>query len=141
MDLPEEVAYAQASWARLEGEVHDDLLRAVCAAFAFIATADGAVSREELQRFLDVVRESAELFPNLDLPRLEQLFRDLTQALLTDPEGGRRHALSELSHLRDRPEDRALVRHAARLAMYADRRIARREEALMDLIDRALGLG
>lgn len=141
VDLPEEIAYAQAAWARLEGEVSDDLLRAVCEAFAIVVTADGAVKASELSRFLDVVRSNAELFPGLDLARLQQLFRDLTQALVSDPEGGRRHVLGELSRLRDRPGERDLVRHAARLAMYADRDISRREEQVMDEVDRALGLG
>jgi len=141
VDLPEEVAYAQAAWARLKGEVSDDLLRAVCEAFAIVATADGAVKASELSRFLDVVRSNADLFPGLDLARLGQLFRDLTQALVSDPEGGRRHVLGELKRLRGRPGERDLVRHAARLAMYADRDISRREERVMDEVDRALGLG
>ena len=87
MDFNEAMAYAQASWSRFEQEVSDDLLRALCAAFAVVATADGHLDERESRRFLGVLRSNLGKLPKLDLPRLEQLFVDLSEALRSDPEG------------------------------------------------------
>jgi hypothetical protein len=44
MELDESTAYALATWARFDAAITDTLLRAVCGAFAIVATADGVVS-------------------------------------------------------------------------------------------------
>ena len=40
MNLDESMAYALATWARFDEAITDDLLRAVCGAFAIVAAAD-----------------------------------------------------------------------------------------------------
>jgi tellurite resistance protein len=140
MGLEEPLAYALAAWARFDEAVTDELLRAVCGAFVLVATADGGVSEIELTRFLEVMRGRAEVFPHLDLEAVERQFRDLSMAVLTDPEGGRQHALAEIALVKEQPRQRELVQSAAQIAMAADRRVERREEAVMGEICKALGL-
>jgi tellurite resistance protein len=141
MGLEEPLAYALATWARFDEAVTDELLRAVCGAFVLVATADGAVSESELTRFLDVIRDRADALPHLDLEAVERQFRDLSMAVLTDPEGGRQRALAEVTLVKERPRQRELVQSAAQIALVADRRVERREEAVMGEICKALGLG
>src|ERR1700740_2305297 len=110
MSLDESTAYALATWARFDETITDDLVRAVCGAFSIVATADGDVAESEVASFLDVIREKSDTFPQLDLALVERLFRDLTMALLSDPEGGREHVLSEIARVKDLPKERELVR-------------------------------
>src|SRR5690242_11521745 len=117
MGLDEATAYAMVTWSRFDEAITDDLLRAVCGAFAIVAAADGDVAETEIRGFLDVIREKAEVFPRLDLAVVERLFRDLTMALLSDPEGGRQHVLAEIARVRERPKERELVRSAAQIAV------------------------
>ena len=140
MGLEESMAYALATWARFDEAVTDDLLRAVCAAFVIVATADGIVSDSEITHFLDVIRDRADAFPHLDLEAVERQFRDLSMAVLTDPEGGRRHALAEIALVKEQPRQRDLVQSAAQIAIMADRRVERSEEAVMGEICKALGM-
>jgi tellurite resistance protein len=140
MSLDESTAYALATWSRFDQAITDDLLRAVCGAFAIVTAADGNVAETEIASFLNIIRERAEVFPQLDLAVVERLFRDLTTALLTDPEGGRRHALSEIARVKNLPKERELVRSAAKVAIYADRRVEGRERQVLDEICAALGI-
>ncbi len=140
MELDEPTAYALATWARFDEAVTDDLLRAVCGAFAIVAAADGTVTETEIARFLDVIRDRSYASPKLGLDVVERLFRDLSMALLTDPEGGRQHALSEIARIKDLSPQRELVRSAAQIAIFADRRIEKREQAAMEEICKALGI-
>jgi tellurite resistance protein len=140
MELEEPLAYALATWARFDEAVTDELLRAVCGAFVLVATADGGVSDIELTRFLDVIRGRADAFPHLDLEAVERQFRDLSMAVLTDPEGGRQQALAAIALVKERPRQRELVQSAAQIALVADRRVERREEAVMGEICKALGM-
>jgi tellurite resistance protein len=140
MGLEEPLAYALAAWARFEEAVPQELLRAVCGAFVMVAAADGGVSEIELTRFLEVMRGQAHAFPRLDLEAVERQFRDLSMAMLTDPEGGRQRALAEIALVKERPRQRELVQSAAQIALAADRRVERREEALMGEICKALGM-
>lgn len=133
-------AYAAASWARFNGEVSDDLLRAVCAAFALVSAADGSVSASEIDRFANVLAESARAFPKLDLDKVDGPFRQLCQALLSDPEPGRRQVLAEVASINDDRLKAALVYEAARIAMEADGRTLASEEAALAEIGEALGL-
>ena len=140
MSLDEATAYALVTWARFDEAVTDDLLRAVCGAFAIVATADGDVAETETSGFLSVIREKADAFPQLDMVAVERLFRDLSMALLTDPEGGRQHVLSEIARVKDMPKQRELVRTAAQVAIFADRRVEGREQEVMKEICTALGV-
>ena len=140
MSVDESMAYALASWARFDEAITDDLLRAVCGAFAIVATADGDVAETEIAGFLDIIRERSEAFPQLDLVLVERLFRDLTMALLTDPEGGRQHVLAEVARVKDLPRERELVCSAAQIAVFADRRVEGREQKVMEEICMALGI-
>lgn len=140
MSLDESTAYALATWSRFDSAITDDLLRAVCGAFAIVAAADGNVAETEIAGFLNIIRERSEAFPQLDLAVVERLFRDLTTALLSDPEGSRAHVLSEIARVKDMPKERELVRSAAQVAIYADRRIEGREQKMMEEICTALGM-
>ena len=140
MNLDESMAYALATWARFDEAITDDLLRAVCGAFAIVATADGNVAETEVAGFLDIIGERFEAFPRLDLVLAERLFRDLTMALLTDPEGGRQHVLAEIGRVRDLPRERELVRSAAQIAILADRHAEGREQKVMEEVCAALGI-
>jgi len=140
MNIDESTAYALATWARFDEAITDDLLRAVCGAFAIVAAADGDVAETEIAGFLDTIREKSAAFPQLDLTLVERLFRDLTMALVTDPEGGRQHVLTEISRMKDLPKERELVRSAAQIAISADHRIEGREQKVMEEICTALGM-
>jgi tellurite resistance protein len=140
MSLDEATAYALATWARFDEAITDDLVRAVCGAFAIVVTADGDVMEGEIASFLNVIRERSEAFPRLDLVLVERLFRDLTMSLLTDPEGGQEHVLSEIARVKDSPKERELVRSAAQVAIFADRRVEGREQKMMEEICTALGV-
>jgi tellurite resistance protein len=138
MTIDDGRAYALASWARFEEEVPDDLLRAVCAAFALVAAADGSVSEQEIDRFVEVLRKSSDEFPKLDIAKLEGAFRQLGQALLSDPEEGRQHVLREVAVIKDDAHKRHLVREAAAIALRADARGREAEREVMRHIDAAL---
>ena len=140
MNLDESTAYALATWTRFDEAITDDLLRAVCGAFAIVAAADGEVAEPEVAGFLDTIRERFEAFPQLDLVLVERLFRDLTMALLTDPEGGRRHVLAEIGRVKDLPRERELVYSAAQIAILADPRVEGREQKVIEEICAALGV-
>ena len=138
MTIDDGRAYALASWARFEEEVPDDLLRAVCAAFALVAAADGSVSQQEIDRFVEVLRKSSDEFPKLDIAKVEGAFRQLCQALLSDPEEGRRHVLQEVAVVKDDAHKRHLVREGAVIALRADARGGEAGRAVMLQIDAAL---
>lgn len=140
MDLDEAMAYASMSWERFDEAVTDELLRAVCGAFAIVATADGDVVEEEMNRFLEVLQDQAEVFPQLDMESVERLFLDLCNAILTDPEGGHQHALSEIARVKGQPTHQKLVRSAAQIAVLADQRVQRNEEVIVAEICTALGI-
>ena len=138
MDLDEAMAYALMSWERFDEAVTDELLRAVCGAFAIVATADGEVMEAEITRFLEVLQDQAEAFPQLDMENVERQFRDLCNAILADPEGGRQHALSEIAQVKGQSAHQELVRSAAQIAVIADDRVQRNEEVVMAEICTAL---
>ncbi|MBM4258842.1 MAG: hypothetical protein FJ147_23435 [Deltaproteobacteria bacterium] len=140
MSLDESTAYALATWSRFDNTITDDLVRAVCGAFAFVAAADGNVAESEVAGLMNIIRERSDAFPRLDLAAVERLFRDLTTALLSDPEGSREHVLSEIARVKDQPKERELVHSAARVAIFADSRVEGREQKVMDEICSALGI-
>ncbi len=139
MALDEAMAYALASWNRFEEELPDDFLKALCGAFAVVAVADGRLDPRESERFLQMLREHLDILPRLDLDHVERRFRELTDALLTDPVGGRQHALEDIARIRGQVEQREMVQSAARLAVIADGRIDPSETRVLEEISRALG--
>jgi tellurite resistance protein len=134
------IAYAQASWARFDQEISDELLRAICGAFALVSAADGSVSPSEVERFSEVLADTSARFPALDLAKADGLFRQLGQAILSDPDDGRRRVLREVAAVRDDPKHCDLVRSAALIAIEADGRTLESEEAVLGEIAFALGL-
>ena len=131
---------ATQSWARFESGVSDDLLRALCGAFAIVATSDMELAPEEIDRFMSVLKSRSDIFGNLDFEGLETTFRELCAILLNDPIVGRGRALEYVSVVRDNPQDRELVRSAALIALQADNRVERVEETAMRVICIALGI-
>lgn len=138
MAIDEAAAYAQASWNRFEHEVSDALLRALCAAFALVAAVDGSIDRRESDRFLETLRPHLAKWPKLDAGRVETLFHALTDAILSDPTGGREQALAEIAAFRGKAPESELVRGVARVAAAADARSDPREHEALAEIERAL---
>lgn len=139
MTFSESDAYAMATWKRLEGHVTDDVLRAVCGAYAAISVADGDLDRREIDLFLLMARREFSLDDDA-LDDLEQQFCDLAEAIMSDPVAGRDRALQEVAHIRGDKHAVELVRSAARLAVGADERIMPVEIATLDAVRAALGI-
>ena len=131
--------YALADWKRYDEAVDDELMRAVCGAFAIIAAADGNVSEAEIERFAGVIRGRRAELSGLDLELAERNFRELAQSLLSDPEAGRQRALADIGRVKESALHRGLVRSAAYIAMVADARIATSEQIVLAEIYEALG--
>ncbi len=136
----ESVAYAIATWARFNANVSDDLLRALSAAFALVAVADGELASSEVDAFVELLRSKADVFCGIDFNELEIAFRDLTDALIADPEDGRPRALDCITRVKGDPGQCELVRSGAAIALAADGRARAPEEAAMQTICIALGL-
>jgi tellurite resistance protein len=98
------------------------------------------VTEEETAGFLAVVRARAGAFRQLDMALVEQQFRGLCAALLTDPKGGRQHALSEIAQVKGLTAQQEIVRSAAQIAILADHQVKRNEELVMGEICNALGI-
>lgn len=139
MPIDEATAYALAAWERLDHDISDDALRAVCGGFALVAVADGDLDPRETDRFLRLVRQQFDAFPGLDLEKVERHFRELSQALLTDPEAGRRRALDEVACVKGKARECEMVRTAARVAMIADERLDPSEARVLEEINKILG--
>ena len=140
MDPDESTAYAIATWARFDASVSDDLLRALSAAFALVAAADGELAKSEVDRFVELLRSKAEVFSGVDFEVLEQDFRDLAASLVADPEQGRLRACDCIARVKGDPARCELVRSGAAIAIAADGRVRGPEESAMRDICNALGL-
>ena len=123
MDPDESTAYAIATWARFDANVSDDLLRALSAAFALVAAADGELAKSEVDRFVELLRSKAEVFSGVDFEVLEQVFRDLAASLVADPEQGRLRACDCIARVKGDPARCELVRSGAAIAIAADGRV------------------
>ena len=140
--IPDEsVAYALAAWRRFEDSVSDGLLRAVAGAFVLVAAADGDLSRAEADRFLEVLRSKADVFAPIDFAELATTFGDLSEAMLADPEDGKRLALQYVARVKGVPQHAELVKSAAEIAAAADGRLQAVEESVMQDVRGALGMG
>jgi tellurite resistance protein len=136
----ESMAYAIATWARFDASVSGDLLRALSGAFALVAAADGELARSEATAFVEMLRGKADVLSGIDFDALETSFRDLTESLIADPEGGRLHALDCIAQVKGNREQCALVRSGAEIAIAADGQVRAQEEAALRQICEALGL-
>jgi len=134
------MAYAIATWARFDAGVSDDLLRALAAAFALVAVADGELAKSEADEFVELLRSKADVFSSVDFDALELVFRDLTDALIGDPEQGRVRACDCIARMKGDPAKCELVRSGAAIALAADGRVRAPEETAMQDICVALGL-
>lgn len=139
--IPDEsVAYALAAWNRFDENVPDGLLRAVSGAFALVAASDGELSRSEADRFLEVLRGRSDSFSSLDFDALATTFRDLADAMLDDPEDGKRLALECIARVRGVPNHAELVVSAAQIAADADGQLEACEQSVIADIREALHL-
>jgi tellurite resistance protein len=140
--IPEEsVAYALAAWKRFEDSVSDGLLRAVAGAFVLVAAADGELSRDEADRFFEVLQSKADVFAPIDFAELAKTFGDLSEAMLADPEDGKRVALQYVARVKGVPQHAELVKSATEIAAAADGRLQSVEESVMQDVRGALGMG
>jgi tellurite resistance protein len=139
MELDDNTAYALASWAHFSEDVSDELLRAVTGAFALVAAADGHLSDPEVNRFLQLLRDREALFFGLDLNGVEHVFRDISGALMADPERGRQTAIDYVAGVASNEQHRELVLAAARIALLADGRELSSEQDVLTMISDALG--
>jgi tellurite resistance protein len=139
--IPDEtVAYALAAWKRFDENVPDDLLRAVAGAFVMVAACDGELSPSEADRFLETLGAKSDVLSPLDFKALARTFRDLSEAMLTDPADGKRLALEHVSEVKGQTQYVELVMGAAKIAASADGRVEFVEERAMGEIRGALGL-
>lgn len=136
----ESMAYAIATWARFDAGISDDLLRALSAAFALVAAADGELAESEVDEFIDLLRRKADVFSGINFHELERAFRDLTDSLIADPEQGRARACDCIARVKGDAEKCELVRSGAAIALAADGRARAPEQAAMQDICNALGL-
>lgn len=136
----ESMAYAVATWVRFNAVVSDDLLRAVSAAFALVAAADGELANSEVDEFVELLRSKSDVFASMDFDSLELAFRDLTDSLIADPEQGRARACECIARMKGDAKRCELVRSAAAIAVAADGLVRAPEEAAMQNICVALGL-
>lgn len=139
--IPDEtVAYALAAWKRFDENVSGDLVRAVAGAFALVAACDGELSASEADRFLEVLGAKADHLSALDFGALSRTFRDLSEAMISDPVSGKQLALANVARVKGSRKYAELVSGAARIAASADGRIEVVEEKVMGDIQNALGL-
>ena len=140
MSFEENAAYALASWAHFNNTVFNELPRGVTGAFALVAAADGNLAQSEVDRFMQLMHERAEIFAVLDFDEVESSFRDICGALISDPEQGKQKALECIATVKYHEIYRELVRSAAEIAMFADDRERAAEQEVLGEICGALGI-
>lgn len=122
-------------WEELQAALDDELVRAVAAAFALVATADRDLAESEIERFLQVVREDPALAPAMNFG-LENAFRALAQGVLDDPEQGWFVCLAVLRKCRRHD----LIVRVAQIAIVADGQLKEQEEAALARIEATLNV-
>ena len=137
MMLDKTQAAAVAAWSRFEADVSESLLRAVSAAYALVACADGDLDRQEVTRYVEVAQGDSR-FESLDASRLEHALRALWEALTTDVEGGRDRAMEYV--LAAKAEGSEVMLASARIALEADEKVGNAETEAMRAICKALGV-
>lgn len=138
--MDERAAYALASWRRFEDAMTGKLARAVTSAFVLVAVADGDLAQSEIDRFMLLLRESANVLAPLNIDHAELTFRDISGAILSDPPEGRRRALELIAAVRGNATHCELVRSAAEIAIVADNRELDSEREVLKEICNAMGI-
>ncbi len=123
-------------WQELDAR-GTELLRAVSAAFAFVACADGSLDPREVERFAEWAAAQPGLAGDVDL---EAHLRALHRALALDFAEAERHIAASLSAVKDDAQKRETVLAAARIAVVADGRLEPMEEAALRRVCEALGV-
>ena len=136
----EESGYAVESWRRFDETVTNEIVRAMVSAFALVATADGDIADEEVERFGALLKQQAGPLAPLPPDRVDSAFADIVAALLSDPEISRARALRIIEALRDEEPYSELIAAVAQIALKADGRELASELAAMRDIRAALGL-
>ena len=140
MVFQQEAAYALASWQRFDANITDQLARAITSAFALVAVADGDLAQSEIDRFLALIREQENVLAPLNIHRVELWFRDIAEAILSDPSAGHSHALELIAAVAGNAIHCELVRSAAEIAIAADNRELSSEQEVLQEICGALGI-
>ena len=122
-------------WHELDAQ-GTELGRAVSAAFAFVACADGSLAEREVERFAEWATEQSGL-AGLDL---EARLRQLHRAFALDFDEAERHVTTALAAVKDDAVKRETVLTAARIAVVADGRLEPVEEAALRRVCEALGV-
>ena len=140
MSFEEEAAYALVSWRRFDSVVTDDVARALTSAFVLVAVSDGDLAEAEIDRFILLIQERENLLDTIGIDRFDLLFRDIGTAILSDPSGGRRHALELISAVKGNAIHCELIRSAAEIAIIADNRTLASEQEILQEICKAMGI-
>lgn len=138
MTNQENAAYAKVSWQRFDKEITGDLARAIVSAFALVAVADGDLAESEVDSFVKLIYENEDIQAALDFKRYEPLFRDISGAILSDPEAGKEKALELIAAVKGDSDHCDLVESAAQIALMADNRERESETRVLGLIRSAL---
>lgn len=141
MTYEEPAAYAIRSWQRFDSQVTDDLARAVISAFILVSVADGDLAQAEIDKFIVMIGEQEDLLAPIGVDRAQLLFRDIGSAIMSDPLAGREHALELITAVKANVSYCELVRSAAEIAILADNRELASEQAAMQVICDAMGIG
>jgi tellurite resistance protein len=126
-------------WAALGHESNEAQRRAVVAAFASIAAADGTASGAELITFQARINAS-DVFNGADHRALWEDFADLAERLVAGDEKAQAEVETRIAAVSDDADAKELVIAAARLAIIADGDDNPREEVAMAHIARLLGV-
>ena len=129
-----ETLYAKAAWKRFDDEIPTELMRALTSAFALIAVADGDLAEAEDARFMRFLSEHPTIFTQISFDKIDARFRDICAALISDPQAGRQHALTEIAEVKGNELHCDLVFSAAQIAIAADDRELAAETALLQEI-------
>jgi tellurite resistance protein len=125
-------------WAALGEEGTETQRRAVAAAFAFIAAADGTASAAELITFQGRINTSA-VFADVDHQAFWKDYGALADGLLRGDAEVRAEIETRLAAVIDDDAGKDIVVAAARLAIIADGELNEREEVAMAHIARLIG--
>ena len=138
MTIDEKAAYASMSWQRFNREISDDLARAIVSAFALVAVADGDLAESEIDSFIKLIYEREDILAALNFERYEPLFREISGAILSDPNAGHNRALELITAVSNDSDHCELVISAAQIALMADNKEQESETRVLALIRGAL---
>jgi tellurite resistance protein len=139
--LSEPAAYAVAAWQRFSDTIPNDLLRAIISAFALIAISDGDLAEDEKDRFARLLQKQSIPLAGVAPKEVEHAFYDVIDALLSDPDNSRRHALAQISNIAGDGKsdtDGKIVLAIAQIAMNADEQLRSAESKAFADIKQAL---